>query len=743
MGDSIRDRFDLLTENLLADGNLKVKYLFTSIIDMEVTQAIQYKDAHRHLTDPADRQPDNAVPLVRGKPAWVRVYVTSYFGPAEVLRGHLKIARSIGWLPVFHDVATLAAQAPGIVTTAHDSYATERSTLGTTLNFIIPADQMHGNLRLTAEIWRDGTSAASVIDSHQISVSANLDQTLAIRGVLIAYNGPNAAGTATLNLAAPTLANLATTAAWSLTTMPVNAQGQFSSAGTINWGTPLTGMALSPGGCSQQWLDLNAAIAQVRTNDGNRTDVIYYGLLPNGIPIANVGGCASSGVTSGRVGNGVTMAHEVGHACGLPHAPCGTPGDPNYPAYEPYDPAGVPMASIGEYGLDINDGTIRLPSRKDLMSYCGGDWFSLYNYQRLFDNVRLNPVWHRFRFRIPELVDPFLWPWEYLPDPPPPWLTQDWRQIVTESLVSVIAVVGPGNRIDVKCVMRLETTSRIDGAVTASGYALQMIGGNGTVVAEVPLMRLPSQGCGCGGKGDCGCDGGGGASDERGPFLAQGFLPDREPGEALRIVRYDGDATEPREIWVRKATKAPPRIAAFDVALDGEAGRAKWKAEGGGEQPLDFAIQVSKDDGRSWNNLAAGLKDRDLSFDATGLPAGELTFRLLAHDGFFTAKATTGPIRMRERAPGLAILHPREGSAIAAGVPMRLWAAVDQRNGLPIEPAACRWSLDGKEAGTGSDTYVTAPAPGRHTATVNVKTKAGTAKATVAFETYPDDDAPR
>ena len=82
----------------------------------------------------------------------------------------------------------------------------------------------------------------------------------------------------------------------------------------------------------------------------------------------------------------MTMAHELGHACGLPHAPCGDVGtsDPNYPAYEPYDPSNMPMASIGEYGFNIANGSILPPSMfKDVMSYCGPKWISLHNHGRL------------------------------------------------------------------------------------------------------------------------------------------------------------------------------------------------------------------------------------------------------------------------------------------------------------------------------------------------------------------------
>lgn len=731
MGDIFRDHLPININDILNLRDVPYRLKYVSVSGIEVTQAIQSYDASGHLTDPADRQPDNAVGLVRNKPAWARVYVSSLFFSGTVLRGQLKLQRSMGWLPAYADVMTLAPQWPGKVTTANDSYAAERGTLGTTLNYIIPAAEMYGNLRLIAEIWYDAGSAAAPEDSRTIAVSVNLSQTLPLRGVMIGYTGLNAAGTMNLNLAAPTVADLASTAAWALTTMPVDAQGQFSSAGTLNWATPLTGVATAPGGCSPQWLALNAAIAGVRTTDGNRTDVIYYGLLPNGIPIANVGGCASSGVTSGPIGGGVAMAHEVGHACGLQHAPCGTPGDPTYPAYEPYDAAGVPNASLGDYGLDINNGTLRTPGQKDLMSYCGGDWFGIYNYQKLFNNARLNPVWRRVRFHIPDLVDPYLWPWEYIPDPYPEWLPHDWKRMITEPLISIIAVIGPLDQVQVHSVMRLDTSARLDGAVRSDKYMVQLIGQNGDIVAEAPLMRLPSEGCG----GGCGCDG---HVDDKGPFLAQALLPDREPGQALRIVAIDPDDKEPREIWSRQAPKSPPRVGELWVDLEGDMGQAKWAVDEYEECPLTYTLLFSKDDGRSWNSLASGLTETVARFDASHLPAGELVFRVMAHDGFSSARAEARGMKMPERAPGLAILHPTPGSMIAQGTPLRLWAAVDLRNGQRIEAGACEWVLDEEQVGMGPDLFVTAPKAGRHTALISVKARAGFAEAKVEFETYDD-----
>src|SRR5207245_438836 len=100
--------------------------------------------------------------------------------------------------------------------------------------------------------------------------------------------------------------------------------------------------------------------------DGNHPGFLYYGLLATNFPnTSNNGGCESSGVSSGFNGGQQAMAHEIGHACGRAHGPCGgvgTSADPTYPAYEPYDSTAARVASIGEYGLDITNGGVPTPA---------------------------------------------------------------------------------------------------------------------------------------------------------------------------------------------------------------------------------------------------------------------------------------------------------------------------------------------------------------------------------------------
>ena len=73
-----------------------------AIAGIEVTQGLQYYESADHLTDPADRGPNNGIRLVAGKPAWVRVYLWSMFGVSGVT-GTLEVQRrdlGILWNPV-------------------------------------------------------------------------------------------------------------------------------------------------------------------------------------------------------------------------------------------------------------------------------------------------------------------------------------------------------------------------------------------------------------------------------------------------------------------------------------------------------------------------------------------------------------------------------------------------------------------------------------------------------------------
>ena len=267
------------------------------IVGMEVTQAIQYYSASSHLTDPADHGADNSVRLIAGKPAWVRVYVRTGWRTADIpaVTGTLQVSKRVfGFF--YPPGPVLVAQPPGTVTArSAPPYATERGTLGYSLNFIIPSNTMCGHLRLVATVQTPGGAS----DTMTIFVDVTLEQRLRLAGIMVSYNGPasTAPGAPMLNLAAPTLTNLQSTAATTLLMFPVRSAGTYRTAGTVNWTLPLTDAPSCPGCCTPNWVALNTAVDAQRTADGNRTDVLYYGLMAPGIPMGPIIGCNTGGVS--------------------------------------------------------------------------------------------------------------------------------------------------------------------------------------------------------------------------------------------------------------------------------------------------------------------------------------------------------------------------------------------------------------------------------------------------------------
>lgn len=88
------------------------------------------------------------------------------------------------------------------------------------------------------------------------------------------------------------------------------------------------------------------------------------------------------------------FAHEVGHNFGRNHAPCVSGGgtissvDSNWPT----DPA-YATANIGVYGYDVANGALKLPTAKDIMSYCDGNlWLSDYTFKGVMAFRALSPL---------------------------------------------------------------------------------------------------------------------------------------------------------------------------------------------------------------------------------------------------------------------------------------------------------------------------------------------------------------
>lgn len=672
------------------------------ISGIEVSQAIQAYRSDQHLTDPADRKPDNGVRLISGKSAWVRVYVESDAGAEPNVTGQLTVAPGL-FSTGPSDTLTLAPQPPGNMTAqVAPAYASVRGNIGATLNFIIPAERMIGPLSLTAQVSGPGGTPTA----KNISISVSLRQRLRLRGVMIGYNGPDPADpSVNLTVPAPGLAELQATSAWALRVMPVSIDATYEVAATITRNVALTGTA-NNGGCTQSWIDLNAAIAQAKLNDGNRGDRLYYGLVATGFPnTSNNGGCASSGVSSGFTNAGVALAHEIGHMCGLPHAPCGgvgTSADPDYPAYEPYDTPAARQASIGEYGLDISNGNVFTPAvARDYMSYCGNRWVSLFNNDRLTDNELLDPrpvgYW-RPRWKDYLLYDPY-W-WLRHPDPDPPWWLERKRlpeeYLPMQRVIAVTVKRAGPDTFEVLSVARTEVYRAEVKGGQRSAVSVALLGTGGKVLASAPLMLIPAQG-----GGGCGC-----ADDPEAPALLQAFLPDVSRGNALVLQR------EGKVLWRRAAPKqrlVAPELRLLNGGKDGP--RLAWKAKGAPKAWLRWSV----DGGLHWTGMGT-VQGQEAPLEPVNLPAGKLLLQVVVHNGFDSAASKPLAYENPVQPPVPAILHPMRDLALDAGGVLHLWGSLAVQPGGDASAWPCRWLVDGMPAGEGREVFAVAPGPGRHMA---------------------------
>lgn len=170
------------------------------------------------------------------------------------------------------------------------------------------------------------------------------------------------------------------------------------------------------------WSEVLVGLFEVRARDNPPRPTYYYGIFSPTETERDYGGGVAGLATvpgpgdasaRGAVGLGFsgetsanTCAHELGHAAGRLHSPCGRGVrnvDPRYPReYED--------ASIGTWGYDITNGRLKNPSQyRDLMSYCTPEWISDYTYRALYERLSFVLRASSFRADPPERVRMIAW----------------------------------------------------------------------------------------------------------------------------------------------------------------------------------------------------------------------------------------------------------------------------------------------------------------------------------------------
>ncbi len=337
---------------------------------------------------PADH---GRVPIVAGRDLLMRVYVTpdSSFSPGKTVTARLKIGNPT---PTGETVTELLSAALAV------NGASNEQDLASTINFTVPGALVTPETQYSVVLndlsapkgsGSDNTGALYPTDGSLDQLGAqSAGPTVKVKIVPVKYMADGSGrlpdtSDATVKLEHDEMLKLYPTPAVEITVRD-----------PWTWNQPIDA---SGGG----WIEILMALTTLRGQDQAPFDEYYYAEFEPDASFDGYcgGGCiaglsmisqpVSSGIGyppgSGGMGDDVTsttMAHEVGHAHGRQHAPCGGAGNPD-PAF-PYQNGG-----IGVWGYDALAGALRDPgSYKDIMGYCSPNWISDYHYAKIFTRVR-------------------------------------------------------------------------------------------------------------------------------------------------------------------------------------------------------------------------------------------------------------------------------------------------------------------------------------------------------------------
>jgi hypothetical protein len=140
-----------------------------------------------------------------------------------------------------------------------------------------------------------------------------------------------------------------------------------------------TAPALTGGNGNGAWQSILSEIQALRVAEASPRN--YFGIVKTSytsgiVGISYIGNGASVGYDGSTAPE--IISHELGHAWGRSHAPCGVSGttDPGYP---------YSSGNIGVYGLDVSTTTLYSPATAEVMSYCHPQWISDYTYTAVYN----------------------------------------------------------------------------------------------------------------------------------------------------------------------------------------------------------------------------------------------------------------------------------------------------------------------------------------------------------------------
>jgi hypothetical protein len=642
-----------------------------TIVGVELTQGTQYFRLNGRGSGFAA---DNSVPLVSQKQMMVRVYAArkpssppSGPNPGQPPPLPLPLSGRIHYLHVGEPESRRKTIKPLIGINAKTAAGLDRGEFRDSLNFVIPAIDCQGTLRLQIEVFddppvNDPTFAAAALLHRTATVLAAFHPVPAFRlyPVLIHYTGGG------MNIAAPSGFDFAQVLGYTVLTYPI---GRLQLGDCVEY--EFDGDLTFPGpGCGRGWSDLLDRLDDMRI--GGDPEGIYVALLPERTPSqGGVQGCGSSrgvaAVLLSSVIRATAMAQEIGHGLDRWHAPCGGPAnpDPDYPKYDAYFDG-----SIGEYGVSLESFHIFSPTNvADFMSYCFANppWISPHT----FIGIRDAMVQRWGTSSLATLREP----------------EEELLHLRFDVHLDVVTMGRSYHRPGVLTQMPGVPTSIV----------VELVGEDDEVLAwHRCLLRNPLQ-------------------NPTDPWLTF--------SETLVWVRKTRRIVVKRDDTVLHTLEVEdlaPALGALSPVFDAASGTLSWSMPHIASAAGLHQIEFSHDDGRTWRTLAHS-RGNHYQVDPRSLPGGEhCRFRVLTTSGIRSASAETAPFPIPVKRRRAQILKPQPGQHFRADEPVVLVGGGFAAGRGLSDPADTTWTSD-VDGPVGSGHLLTATlSPGRHTLTLTV-----------------------
>jgi hypothetical protein len=583
-----------------------VRFADVRVDGIEVTQTIQNLN--------------HSVPLIALKSTVARLYVSSRLPGNVTVRGTLRIQRVAGGA----DRTLVSLNSVLLNPAQFGQVDPQRRDIARSLNFPLPPDMTTaGQLVLTlTELTDVATNQPLVFAPPGDLTTVSFVNSPPLRLRLIGFTYPFGAPPQTRT---PTALDFGLTISWLQRAYPV---AQVLASQAI-----VPANAAAPFGCG----DINAQLAALRALDmsaGADGRIHYYGIVSDsGFFMRGCAGVPSSPDPS-AVGSGPTgpatwgwdfdgsygdwyAGHELGHTFGRKHPGfCGeSHDDPSYP----FVAGQLANADDAYVGFDVGDAAFGLPMTAlpgtdwhDVMTYCSTQWLSSYTYagirQRLVAEDALGPGGGAGR-----------------PDERFPPGSEQRGAPVRRTLVTIIADVnmrrGTGRIAYVLPVAHGKPTTPEPG----SPVAIRTRGSDRRTLDEVRVPVKPFADAATPLAGDRPEDTGHALCD---PIIAV------HPDAAIIELDVNGTVVD----TVRPAASPPIMQDARISGAEGGALVVHWDEDRHDERYV-YTVQMSDDNGRSWQTLAVGLKNREFAIHPDNVPRGRrLLFRVQATDGFRSAE---------------------------------------------------------------------------------------------------------